>query len=264
MENIYFITDLDRTIIHSKHKGYKCVEMIGEKEITYMTDSAYEKLMELLEHKNLKFIPCTMRNINQTLRVSFIKEYNPEIIICTNGAEIYINGSLDLHWDKKMKSIVNHNELLNNIKYLNNMKEKLKGKINIIEVRNIENFYITVKCASSEDATKFYKEIKDSFSSEVKVIKIKAKIFIINKKINKLKALDYIVDKYGIKHLITSGDSEVDKGFTTRGISILPKHSSFKNENSIITNDSNIKATEEILSEVEKIIFNVTENVKIS
>lgn len=35
MEKIFLIMDLDRTIIHSKYKGYKCVGKIGNKEITY-------------------------------------------------------------------------------------------------------------------------------------------------------------------------------------------------------------------------------------
>lgn len=55
MENIFFITDLDRTIIHSKHKGYKCVEKLGDREITYMTNYAYDKLQELLKNQLLMF-----------------------------------------------------------------------------------------------------------------------------------------------------------------------------------------------------------------
>ena len=94
MDKIFFITDLDRTIIHSKHSGYRCVEKLGDREITYMTDYAYEKLHELLKIEEFMFIPCTMRNINQTLRVDFIRCYNPKIIICTNGAQFTLMESL--------------------------------------------------------------------------------------------------------------------------------------------------------------------------
>ena len=256
-KDIYFITDLDKTIIHSKNKGYKCVEVMGDREITYMTDLAYEKLQKLLKIKSFKFIPCTMRNIRQTLRVDFIKEYNPEIIICTNGAQIYINGKLDEVWNKKMKEIVNYDELLQNIDYLEKVKEKNKETIEVLEVRNIEDFYITVKCANEYEATKLYEIIKDSFDRSLKVIQIEAKIFIIHESINKLPALEYIVDKYKIENLITSGDSVVDKEFTTKGTSILPRHSSFQHENSIITHKSFINSTEDILDEIEKIVCNV-------
>ena len=58
-----------------------------------------------------------------------------------------------------------------------------------------------------------------------------------------------------IKKLITSGDTEVDREFTSRGITILPKHSSFKHEKAIITEKSKIHATEEILDYINKIIM---------
>lgn len=145
MEKIFFITDLDRTIIHSKHKGYKCVEKLGDKEITYMTDYAYDKLQELLKREEFIFIPCTMRNINQTLRVDFIRDYNPKIIICTNGAQIYIDGKLDKAWDKQMKSLCNQDELNENINYLEKLKKEYKERIGVIEIRNIEDSYIDRK-----------------------------------------------------------------------------------------------------------------------
>lgn len=254
MEKIFFITDLDRTIIHSKHIGYKCVEKLGDREITYMTDYAYEKLHELLKREEFMFIPCTMRNINQTLRVDFIRSYNPKIIICTNGAQIYIDGKLDEIWDKQMKALCDKNELNRNIKYLEKLKEEYKELIGIIEVRNIEDFYITVKCVDSHEADKFYNIISNSFDKNINVLKIEAKIFIIHNRINKVYAVDYIIEKFNIKKLITSGDTEVDREFTSRGIAILPKHSSFKHEKSIITERSKIHATEEILDYIEEII----------
>lgn len=254
MENIYFITDLDRTIIHSKNKGYRCVEMIGEREITYMTDESYNKLQELLKNNSFIFIPCTMRNIKQTLRVDFIREYNPQIIICTNGAQIYINGQLDKEWDKKIKSLCDYERLNANIKYLLELKESHKEDIKVLEVRNIEDFYITIKCEDYIEAEKFYELIKDNFDEELIVLRIDAKIFIIHKEIDKVHAVDYIIDKFNIKRLITAGDSEVDEQFTKRGISILPKHSSFKHEKSIITEKNNIKSTEDILEIICSIV----------
>ena len=254
MEKIFFITDLDRTIIHSKHSGCRCVEKLGYKEITYMTDYAYEKLQELLKREEFIFIPCTMRNINQTLRVDFIRSYNPKIIICTNGAQIYINGKLDEVWDKQMKSLCDKNDWIKNIKYLENLKEEYKELIGIIEVRNIEDFYITVKCVNSNKADKFYNIISNSFDKSINVLNIEAKIFIIHNRINKVYAVDYIIERFNIKKLITSGDTEVDREFTSRGITILPKHSSFKYEKAIITEKSKIHATEEILDYIEEII----------
>lgn len=249
-----FITDLDRTIIHSKHKGYKCVEKIGDKEITYMTDEAYKKLQNLLMNNNFMFIPCTMRNINQIMRIDFLREYNPQIIICSNGAQIYINGELDCEWNNYMIKVCNLSTIGNNIEYLKELQIKLKDVINVIEVRNIEDFYITVKCYNSVEAQKFYEIIKDNFESDLKVLRIEAKIFIMHEKIDKVYAVDYIINKFGLTNIITAGDSEVDRRFTSRGICILPKHSSFTHRSAIRTQQSKIESTEEILDEVLKIV----------
>lgn len=231
------------------------MEKLEDREITYMTDYAYEKLQALLKREEFIFIPCTMRNINQTLRVDFIRDYNPKTIICTNGAQIYIDGNLDKVWDKQMKYLCDENELNKNIKYLEKLKEEYKERIGVIEVRNIEKFYITVKCIDSYEAEKFYNIINHKFDKNINVLRIEAKIFIIHNRINKVYAVDYIIKRFNIKKLITSGDTEVDREFTSRGITILPKHSSFKHEKAIITEKSKIHATEEILDYINKIMM---------
>lgn len=231
------------------------MEKLEDREITYMTDYAYEKLQALLKREEFIFIPCTMRNINQTLRVDFIRSYNPKIIICTNGAQIYIDGNLDKVWDKQMKYLCDENELNKNIKYLEKLKEEYKERIGVIEIRNIEDFYITVKCIDSYEAEKLYNIINNKFGKNINVLRIEAKIFIIHNRINKVYAVDYIIKRFNIKKLITSGDTEVDREFTSRGITILPKHSSFKHEKAIITEKSKIHATEEILDYINKIMM---------
>ena len=153
-----------------------------------------------------------------------------------------------------MKAICNIDDLNRDISYLRQLSEKFKEEIKVLEVRNIENFYITIKCLTTEDADKFYEKIKESFKENLKIIKIEVKIFIINKNIDKSFAVDYIIKKFNIKNLITSGDSEVDKEFTKKGISILPKHSVFKHNNSIITNKNKIASTEDIVEIIDEIM----------
>lgn len=245
-KELYFITDLDRTLIHSKNKGYKCVESIGEKEITYMTEKSYSDFLNLLELEHFKFIPCTMRNIKQTLRVDFIREYNPKIIICSNGAQIYVDGELDNSWEEKMREIKSNEEVQEEIAYIESLN------LTYGEVRNIEGFYVTIKCNSEEEAKINYLKLVGKFHRKIKVIHIGVKIFIIDERINKINAVDYIIEKYDIKKLFTAGDSEVDREFTKRGISIIPKHSSFKHENSYITEKEGIFSTEDIINYLRK------------
>lgn len=245
MGKINFITDLDRTIVHSKNKGFKCVEHIGEREITYMTEKSYNKLQNMLKEKVIEFIPCTMRNIDQTLRINFIKEYNPKLIICTNGAQIYRDGILDHEWDLKMKSLVKKEEVEDSIELIKSLN------IKNIEIRNIEDFYITVKCETAIDAKEGASILIKHFKSPYKVMQIGVKIFIIHEKIDKIHAVDYIIEKFDINNVFTAGDSEVDIEFTRRGICILPKHSIFKHDDAIITEKDGIYSTEDILDILE-------------
>ncbi|MGL5069398.1 MAG: HAD family hydrolase [Sarcina sp.] len=246
MKDIYFVTDLDRTIIHAKNKGYKCVEYIGEREITYMTEKSYDDFRDLLNIKKIKFIPCTMRNIKQTLRVDFIREYNPKVMICTNGAQIYVDGKLDLEWDEKVKEIVNQKEVNENIKYIESLHLKYE------EVRNIEGFYVTIKCVAKEDAFEVFSVLKNKFKANIKVMHIGVKVFIIDEKINKIYAVDYITKKYKIENLITAGDSEVDFEFTTRGSAVIPKHACFRHDNAFVTEKEGIHSTEDLIDYIKK------------
>ena len=135
-----------------------------------------------------------MRNINQTLRVNFIRDYKPKIIICTNRDQIYIDGKLNKVWDNKMKFLCDKDEF----NYLEKLKEEYKELIGIIEVRNIEDFYITVKCIDAYQAEKFYNIINHKFNKNIDVLKIEAKIFIIHNRINKVYAMDYIIEMFNI------------------------------------------------------------------
>lgn len=246
MENIYFITDLDRTIIHAKNKGFRCVEYMEEKEITYMTDESYYSMLELLKYENFKFIPCTMRNIKQTLRVGFINDYNPEYIVCTNGAQIYENGILDEVWNTKMRDLIDENEVISDIEFIKTLN------ISYDDIRNIEGFYITIKCNDKEEAKIAYDVLKDKFKGSIKVIHIGIKIFIIDEKINKLNAVDYLIEKIGINKLFTSGDSIVDEDFTKRGTAILPKHCSFNYKKAYISEKEGIHSTDFLLNYLKK------------
>ncbi|WP_297520750.1 HAD family hydrolase [uncultured Clostridium sp.] len=246
MKKIHFITDLDRTIIHAKNKGYRCVEHMGEKEVTYMTEKSYTDFLEILNNDNLEFIPCTMRNLKQTLRVDFIKEYNPRVIICTNGAQIYISGELDLEWDNYIKSTVNKSVVVDDINYIKTLNLKYD------DIRNIEGFYITIKCATKEEAQVVFSVLKNKFKTNIKVMHIGVKIFIIDERINKIYAVDYIIKKYDIDNLFTAGDSEVDLEFTTRGKAIIPKHACFRHVDAFVTEKEGIHSTEDLIDYLKK------------
>lgn len=246
MNKIYFISDLDKTIIHSKNKGFKCVEKIGDREITYMTDYSYDAFKHILSTDVLEFIPCTMRNLNQIMRVDFIREYSPQIIISTNGAQIYINGSIDLEWESMMRIIGDINEVNMDIEYIESLN------LGYEEIRNTENFYVTMKFFSEEKAEEGSQILRERFSNHKKIFRVGIKVFVIHEKINKANAVDYIIKKFGLKNIITSGDSVVDEDFTRHGVSLLPKHSSFRHDKSVITKKRGIFSTDELMDKLKE------------
>ena len=84
-----FVSDLDHTLIYSKRdlNGEKAVpvEYIGEKPITYMTPQALELYWSLRTNSNFMFTPCTLRDYDQTMRISIIHDFLPKFMICENG-----------------------------------------------------------------------------------------------------------------------------------------------------------------------------------
>lgn len=240
----YFVTDLDRTIIHSKNPTFKCVEKMGDREITYMTDKSYLLLQELLQ--KVEFIPCTMRNLKQTLRVDFIREYNPKYIICTNGAQIYIDNELDKNWDTYMKSLLKPNEVKNIIRKIECLR------LNANEIRDIESFYVALKFNTIEDATNSLEGLRGLVGDDYVVSQSRVKVFLINKKIDKANALNYLKEKYNFKYVHTAGDSIYDMKFTGLDYvySYLPKHAEFSHKKAYISKQDGIHSTEDILQQI--------------
>lgn len=111
--------------------------------------------------------------------IEFNKYSSKDILKYAVGANLYMNGEKDFYNKiingelKELGTIsicfeditkdseveLAENKVVNMINklnyYNNNVKEKYKNSINIIEVRNIEDFYITVKCENSTEAIKF-------------------------------------------------------------------------------------------------------------
>lgn len=241
MSKLYFITDLDRTMIHSKHPGYYCVESIGEKEITYMTLTSYEKLQELLRHQHLVFVPCTMRSLAQTTRIDFMKAYQPSFLICTNGAQIYIDGQLDLQWEQHMRALIDEAVVRQEFKKIQTLN------VGYERLDLTEGFYISMKFSDDESAKAGWEVLMEQLETEHEILLVGRKVFVMDARINKAHAVSYLIQRFAWKEVVTSGDSEVDVEFTKIGRAILPQHACFKHEHATVTTASGIRATEEIL-----------------
>ncbi|MGL5295950.1 MAG: HAD family hydrolase [Culicoidibacterales bacterium] len=244
-QKITFITDLDHTIIHSKNPDHICVEWHEDQQpITYMTETSIAQFQQILKTEWIEVIPCTMRNKYQVTRISWFQTEMPTYVICTNGAQIYIDGVLDSEWEQFMRSEIDYEQVIKNQVQVENLM------ISNAIVQNIEGFYLVVKVAEMEDVSAIYTQMKAMFGDTHVVFETGRKVFIIDPKIDKKYAVEYLRAKYGFQRLITSGDSKADQLFTTCGQAILPKHATFVHNTAILTEKSGIYATDEILAYV--------------
>lgn len=243
---MYFISDLDKTLIFSGYPNEKCIEKYNERNITFMTQKGFSLLQEVLN--NVIFIPCTMRNLHQTNRIDFIHNYNPKYIICTNGCEIYIDGKLDKNWENLVREKISIKEILNLQKQVDNLN------LNIIENRSVNDFFLALKFTTA-NLDKEIEILRKVIPSTYNIQQDKYKIFLLNKTIDKSNAIDYLKNNYLLDDkIIVAGDSKADENMTKLSYvkAYIPKHATFDNEKAIKTKQEGILATEEILTNILK------------
>ena len=245
------ITDMDKTIVYSKAETEDAVCVETDKKgrpITYMTKPASEQLKKLLTWDNFNLIPCTLRSIEQVSRIHFIDKCNT--IICDNGGSIYVNGTIDSEWDKKIESIIDKND----VHKRRDMAESYakEHNIEIYRIKSNRDCFVSVIFYSLTTAQAHVKEFMKLFPDTYDVHNQGKKIYFVPKGLNKKIAVDYITEK-SQGTIITAGDSSVDECFVGAGdINITPLHATFKKNNVITTKTSGIKAGEEIINLILK------------
>lgn len=254
---ITFISDLDQTLIYSKrnvnidNKQVKCVEYKDEEEITYMTNAAYQNFDKLLSSNDFVFIPCTLRNFNQTMRISFIQTHLPQFMICDNGGNIYINGIQDINYRKKIEKIIDISQLVKT-------KKEIETIISDGYVKYDNNTFLTCIFKTKEIAENQVPKIMNQietpnlFSYDLQ----NRKFYIVPKNLDKSIAVQYLINHYYLKNIITSGDGKVDEKFTELGQEILlPIHSNFHHISEKRMNYEGILGGEEIIENLMNLTF---------
>lgn len=251
---ITFVSDLDQTLIYSKRnvnldkENIKCVEYIDNKEITYMTKKSFQDFKYLLS--SINFIPCTLRDFSQIMRIEFIKNNIPKFMICDNGGRIYINGIEDKKYRQLLQSTLNET-------VLNKIKENLEIIIDDGYIKYDNQTFITCIFKTEEIAknqiSKIMKQLETPslFNFELQ----NRKFYIVPKGLDKSVALQYLIENYKLKNIITSGDGKVDEKFTEFGLPLLPKKAVFSHDNEIRMINDGIIGGEEIVEKLMKITF---------
>lgn len=106
---ITLFLDLDNTLIYSKRRlesldGMRLVEMYNGEPLSYMPQSAYNKLLELHENKNVQIIPITTRVFYQYDRIELpIFKY----ALLGNGSLLLVDGNVDTEWKAESDKYTN-------------------------------------------------------------------------------------------------------------------------------------------------------------
>lgn len=227
-KNKILISDLDKTLIFSdkekelcKDNNNICVEYKKGQPLSYMTKKSNQILYEII-NKNIIFIPCTMRSLEQAQRIEFIQPNLCKYIVCFNGCELYIDNKLSRNYELYIQEFLNQKgieELYN--KYSNLYKD--------LRVLSFKNYYFEIKARNLEEKNNILFNLKKELDlNQYKIFVVSLKIYIMPKNIDKINALKYIQT-----HLLRGlyygmGDSLIDESFVNYcDYSFVPKHSEF-------------------------------------
>ena len=101
MTKILFASDLDNTLIHS-HKYQKssdiCVELYQEREQSFMSQEAVTLFRQMVQQKNIYFVPVTTRTIAQYQRIFFPDACVPKFALTANGYILLKHGVPEPEW----------------------------------------------------------------------------------------------------------------------------------------------------------------------
>ncbi|SHK28970.1 HAD family hydrolase [Tepidibacter formicigenes] len=213
-----FASDLDRTLIYSnkfldnftikEHKNVCLIEKKGDKEISFMTNRAIDKLKELSQ--KLCFVPTTTRTIEQYRRISiFQNEIISKYAVVSNGGNILIDGKVDKIWNRCIKNKIK-NEAVSIADVLKKFNE-IKNKEWLISCNTADKLF----CYCIVDLSKLKKDELKSFfkwldGNNWNVSLQGRKLYFIPNCVNKRDAIVYIANNAGIKTIAAAGDSYLD------------------------------------------------------
>ncbi|MCT4508824.1 MAG: HAD family hydrolase [Tepidibacter sp.] len=262
-----FASDLDRTLIYSnkfldkkEREDVRLIETKGDKEISFMTNKAIDKLKKLSQ--NICFVPTTTRTIEQYKRISiFQSEIKSKYAVVSNGGNIIIDNKVDKIWNELIR-----NKMKNEAASIEDVLKKfneIKNKEWLISCNTADELfcYCIVDCDKFEqDSLSYFIEWLDMNNWNVSMQG--RKIYFMPNCVNKRDAILNIANNIGAKHIASAGDSYLDLSMLSiADYAVSPLHGEIYN---IYTNEkyedikldftlsSGILASEEILENVEK------------
>lgn len=203
---IVFASDLDNTLIFSYKKKNQCqqkmicVEKKEGKELSYMTQKAYNTLQKL--YQKIIFVPITTRSIEQYQRIQFFDKI--EYVLTTNGGILLKNNNIDKIWLEETKKLILPSE-----KELQKAIYLLKKDNNIcFEIRIVDDIFVYTKSLHPQKTANNIIQKLDL--NQIFVDTNGEKIYVFPKILNKGFALKRLKNLLHCKKIFSAGDSRFD------------------------------------------------------
>ncbi len=259
---ILFACDLDNTLIHSyKHKasGDICIEMVGEREQSFISPKTYELLKEVV--KCVTFVPITTRSIEQFNRITWEEDIKPRYAITTNGAILFSEGERNKEWSDLTQK---HSDIY--IEEFRVLKDKFDDDDRIIKCRIVDDRFLYMHFDSEVDMEKIKAEYENYSDSNLHIVG--KKMYFLPENICKGTAVKLLKEKLRADIVICAGDSTMDLPmFAFADVAYAPKIELVKNIESltkekILCCDSEILFAEFILQDILEKVKNLKVNGK--
>ena len=201
-----FASDLDRTLIFSNNsselpENFDVIEYRDGGNFGFMESRDLGRLSII--SSRLDFVPITSRSIEQLNRIKFDRHgVRFRYAVVDSGFGVYVDGKLDLAWDRHVRSVIDE-------KSLSNLVRLIEGIGIVINKR----FEYAVRL-NLIDEVKFDQlvEIVGAFDHTFRIVSDRKHVTVIFKGIDKRYTLDYVcglADDDGL--LVVAGDSEFDE-----------------------------------------------------
>ena len=206
MKKILFASDLDNTLIHS-HK-YRtdsdiCVEFYQEREQSFMSQNAVSLFRQMIQQKNICFLPVTTRTTAQYQRIFFPEQFRPEYALTANGCILLKQDMPESAWISDFQR--------QNQPYQPEFQQLEQIFLKDSRFRHVsiaDSMFVACACETSETADtclSAYQQI-----TTLQAFRTGRKLYFFPPDSDKGSALQRFCEKFQFDIVIAAGDSEMD------------------------------------------------------
>lgn len=213
--NLIYASDIDDTLLFPKS-----VACIPEAELISVTNSNEKPLalslraFEILQKINemATFIPVTSRSIEQYVRINLFKdEIKPRFAIVTNGATLFVDGVISKEYQEYFLAHVGEKAFMYK-KIVEQFLAQFPKEL-VERVRWVDETFCLINVVSDKNEDQDVLSVAQKClpqNSDCSLSLQRKKLYILPDYVNKMRAVDYVVERYGLTLAVAAGDAVMD------------------------------------------------------